>query len=318
MKKRSIILVVVQVLLLVAIGGLLYWIFSMTEENISAEKQINDRETAVIEHSKKLKDLVEMYFDANKQYPSNWDELIAFAKDGYVTEPKQVYDPNNLGKFEPKEGYVDEVWGEFSKDTIWYEASYHLLALRAKKDNPNWSNDYIDTVYARKAIYPKLTDAEIEELRYIPYSNKVEFQIATVKTPTQMKVMVYDEKQKKEVEETVDTMINGRFRCHAPYVSFLDTKEYSQQFWNFIDDKFNYYVKNADGNKEMLKQMAADGSYKALTSTETRNGETKPKYYSGTTPETRIYMDIEFFGVTFGNLEKASLDGSWEDQRTKN
>ena len=28
-------------------------------------------------------------------------------------------------------------------------------------------------------------------------------------------------------------------------------------------------------------------------------------------------IDIEYFGVTVGSLEKVSLDGSWEDQRSK-
>lgn len=318
MKKVFNILNLAKVLLLCAIGGLLYWNFSQIEENVTAQDQIVHRETAVVEHSKKLKELVELYFEAYQQYPGNWDELTAFALNGYVTRPSHIYDPNNLGKFEPKPGYVDENWGEFSKDTVWTEPSYHLLRLKALKENPNWTNDVIDTLYARKAIYPGLSDEQVKNIRYIPNSNKVEYQISVVKTPTTFKVKVYDEKLKKEVDKEIDTIINGRFRCHAPYVHFFDTKEYAQQFWNFIDDKFNYYVKNADGNKDMLKQMAADGSYKALTSTVTKDGVTMPKYYSGTTPETRIYMDIEFFGVTFGNLEKASLDGSWEDQRTKN
>lgn len=295
---------------------MVYWNFSQIEENVTAQNQIEERETAVVEHSKKIKELVELYFEAYKQYPGNWDELTAFAQEGYVVRTSSVYDPNNLGKFEVKKGYVDKTWGEFSKDTIWHEPSYRLLELREKKNNPNWSNDIIDTLYARNLVYPNFSDEDIANIRYIPYSDNVEFEIRVVKTPTKFKTMVYDEKEKKEVQKEIDTIINGRFRCHAPYAKFLNTEEYSQQFWNFIDDKFNYYVKNADDDKETLKQMAADGSYKALTSKKENSNE--PKYNSGTTAESRIDVDINFFGVTFGSLEKASLDGSWEDQRTKN
>lgn len=322
MKKVFNILNLVKVLLVGAIAYLVYWNFSQIEENVSAESQIQERETAVIEHSKKLKELVELYREAKGEYPGNWDELVAFAQDGYVTRPSNIYDPNNLGKFEPKAGYVDEKWGEFSKDTIWHEPSFRLLAAAAKKENPNWTNDVIDTIYARDAVYPNMSNEEISNIRYIPYSDKVEYQIDVVKTPskTTVKYKEFDKKTKKEVEKEKDTtiMINGRFRCHAPYIEFLNTDEYAQQYLNFIDEKFNYYVKNADGNKEMLKHMAADGAYKALKATTTKDGKETPKYYSGTTPETRVYIDMYFFGVTFGSLEKASLDGSWEDQRTKN
>lgn len=301
MKKGLNILTLAKILMVFAVVGLIYWNFAIIEENVSAQSQIEERETAVIEKEKQLKEIVEMYHKANGKYPGSCDEIVKFAKEGYVVEKREVYDRNNLGKYEYKKGYVDPIWGEFSKDTIWHEPSYRLLAAKAKKANPNFDNYEENIVYARKTITAKLTDEQIENLRYIPYTdNKIEFQIDTLTGP-------YGD---------------HRFRCHAPYVKFLDTKEYNQQFWNYIEDKFNYFVKNAEGNADKFKQMTADGAYKAITTKITVTDEngvqhTTPKYYIGSTPESRIYLDINFFGVTFGDLEKATLDGSWEDQRAK-
>jgi hypothetical protein len=60
--------------------------------------------------------------------------------------------------------------------------------------------------------------------------------------------------------------------------------------------------------------MAADGAYVALTS---KGEDGMPKYFVGSSAESRRYIDINFFGVTFGDLDKTTLDGSWEDQRAK-
>lgn len=279
--------------LVLGVIALIYWNFTLIETNVSAQVQIEERETAVIEHSKKLKEIAEMYHKANGRYPGSCDEIVEFAQNGFVVEKNEVFDRNNLGKYEVKKGYVDPKWGEFSKDTVWHEPSYHLLAMKEKKTNPAFDNIKIDTIYARNTIMKGFSDEEVENLRYIPYSDKVEFEIDTLRGD-------YNE---------------HRFRCHAPYAKFLDTEEYSQQFWNFIEDKFNYYVKNAEVNPDKLKKMAADGAYTALTSTDEDTG--MPKYYVGSSAESRRYIDINFFGVTFGDLDKTTLDGNWEDQRTK-
>ena len=296
--SKPVVLYSTLAVLVLGVIALIYWNFTLIETNVSAQVQIEERETAVIEHSKKLKEIVEMYHRANGRYPGSCDEIVEFAQNGFVVEKNEIYDRNNLGKFTPKKGYVPtdpekEWWHEFSKDTIWEEPCYRLYVLKEKKTNPAFDNIRIDTVYARTSILKNFSDEEVANLRYIPYSDKVEFEIDTLRGS-------YNE---------------HRFRCHAPSAKFLDTEEYSQQFWNFIEDKFNYYVKNAEVNPDKLKLMAADGAYKALTSKDTVSG--LPKYFVGSSAESRRYIDINFFGVTFGDLDKTTLDGSWEDQRTK-
>ena len=280
MKNSSIILTIVKLLLVGGICVLGYLLYTLLDENITAQDQIKERTTAVIERSKLLKEVVSLYHEANnKHYPKNAQELVDFALNGCKIDTLEKLDPNNLGKFE-----IDEK----TKDTIWKEKSYYHLAQERKAIDPTWTNDSVAITYARNTILAKLTDKEIKDLCIIPHSDKVEYTI-----------QVYQDVQDGDTIEY--------FRCHAPYRAFLNTKEYNQQFWNFIEEKFNYYVKNEDTSDD-IKKMASEGAYKVLT---------EKKYKRGTRPETRIVMDINFFGVTFGDLDHVTLDGNWEDPRAK-
>lgn len=282
MKNSSIILTIVKILLVVGIGILGYLLYTLLDENITAQDQIKERTTAVIERSKLIKDVVSLYHQANnKHYPKNSTEIVNFALTGCKIDTLEKLDPNNLGKFE-----IDPE----SKDTIWKEKSYYHLVQERKAVDPTWTNDSVAITYARNTILAKLSDEEIRNLCIIPYSDNVEYTI-----------QVYQEVD----EDDGDTI--EYFRCHAPYRAFLNTKEHNQQFWNFIEEKFNYYVKNEDTSND-IKKMASEGAYKVLT---------EKKYKRGSRPETRIVMDINFFGVTFGDLDKVTLDGNWEDPRAK-
>lgn len=281
MKKSFNILTVVKILLVGVIAVLGYFLYSLLNENITAQEQIQVRTTAVIERSKLLKDLVNMYQEANDAYPASTKDIVEFAKNGYLVKESQKFDPNNLGKFE------EPIIGT---DTVWIQKSYYHLVKEAKAEDPNWTNTILDTIYARNTILAELTDEEVDNLCIIPFSDNVEYTI-----------------QRIEYIDNNDTL--QHFRCHAPYLAFLNSKEHNQQFWNFIEEKFNYEVKNNENiSEENKKRMNADGAYKAIT---------EKKYSIGTKPETRIVIDIEYFGITFGSLEKATLDGNWEDPRAK-
>jgi hypothetical protein len=84
-------------------------------------------------------------------------------------------------------------------------------------------------------------------------------------------------------------------------VKFIDTDTYNQEFWNELNDRFNYFINHAEANEDM-KKMKAEG----LKATVTRN----PKFMIGEAHP--IPMDIEFFGVTFGSLEEPTNEaGNW-------
>lgn len=250
--------------LLAIVVALIYWIWTLLATPINFESHFSSREQVVIEKEKHIIDLVQAYRDSNpkKQFTTNWDELIDFALNGTMEYRSQIYDENNL------------------------ENTAILAELRKDKD---WKNERVVKVAARDTIFDdafgvcRLTEEQIKDLRYIPFTdNKEEFKLDTA------------------------TYESGSYRthlirCHAPYVKFIDTDTYNQDFWNKLNDKFNYFINHSEANED-LKKMKADG----LKATVTRN----PKFMIGS--EHPIPMDIEFFGVTFGSLEEPTNEaGNW-------
>ena len=239
---------VFQLLLLVAIAGLTYWIYAQIATNVKADEQIKEREGVVIEKAKVIRELVQAYKDSrpDKKYTTNWDTIIDFAKNGYIVEKNEK---------------VVEVP---VREKILKHAGYK-------------------------------TDEEINELRYIPFSNKKEFQLDTV-------------------TYVMGTYKSHIMRCHAPYVHFINTEEYNQQFWNMLETKFQLFIANSEASDQM-KKMKADGLKQAIQKVADKENPSKmvAKYNIGSV--VPIPMDIEFFGVTFGSLEENSDKGSWEDGR---
>ena len=255
---------VFQLLLLVAIVGLGYWIYSMIAVNVNAENQIKEREKIVIEKAQVIRELVQAYRDSrpDKKYTTNWDVITEYAKNGYIVEKSEIYDENNLKNA--------EILAELRKDK-------------------NWKNERVTSVPARDTLFDdaygvcRLTEDQIRELRYIPFThNKEEFRLDTI---------TYE----------VGSYRTHLIRCHAPYIKFIDTETYNQWFWNELNDQFNYFLNHQEANED-LKKMKAEG----LKATVTRN----PKYMIGEAHP--IPMDLEFFGISFGSLEEPTNEaGSW-------
>ena len=252
-------------LLLVAIVcALLIWIWSMISVPIKFESHFAERSKAVIEKEEYIIKLVQGYRDSNKdkKFTTNWDELIDFALNGTMEYRSQIYDENNLKNA--------EILAELRKDK-------------------NWKNERVVSVPARDTLFDdaygvcRLTEDQIRELRYIPFThNKEEFRLDTI---------TYE----------VGSYRTHLIRCHAPYIKFIDTDTYNQWFWNELNDQFNYFINHQEANED-LKKMKAEG----LKATVTRN----PKYMIGEAHP--IPMDLEFFGISFGSLEEPTNEaGSW-------
>ena len=236
----------------------------MLSTPIKFESHFAERSKAVIEKEEYIIKLVQGYRDSNpnKKFTTNWDELIDFALNGTMEYRSQIYDENNLKNA--------EILAELRKDK-------------------NWKNERILRVPARDTLFDddlgvcRLTEQDIRELRYIPFThNAEEFELDTA---------TYE----------VGSYRTHLIRCHAPYVKFIDTDTYNQEFWNELNDRFNYFINHAEANEDM-KKMKAEG----LKATVTR----EPKFMIGEAHP--IPMDIEFFGVTFGSLEEPTNEaGNW-------
>lgn len=254
----------ITLILLAAVVGLVYWIGSMLATPIQFEKHFSDRSNAVIEKEEYIIKLVQSYRDSHpeKKFTTNWDELIDFALNGTMEYRSQIYDENNLKNA--------EILAELRKD-------------------PNWKNERVVRVAARDTIFDddfgvcRLSEEQIRHLRYIPFTNNTEeFELDTA---------TYE----------LDSYRTHLIRCHAPFVKFIDVETYNQEFWNEINDRFNYFINHSEANEDM-KKMKADGLKTTITKS--------PKYMIGDAHP--IPMDIEFFGISFGSLEEPTNEaGSW-------
>lgn len=230
----------------------------------SVREDFDERSQVVIEKEENIIKLVQAYRDSNseKKFTTNWDELVDFALNGTMEYRSQIYDENNLKNA--------EILAELRKDK-------------------NWKNERVVRVAARDTIFDddfgvcRLTEEQIRNLRYIPFTNNTEeFELDT---------MTYESGSYR----------THLIRCHAPFVKFIDVETYNQEFWNEINDRFNYFINHSEANEDM-KKMKADG----LKATITKN----PKYMIGEAHP--IPMDIEFFGISFGSLEEPTNEaGSW-------
>lgn len=271
--SRSIVLLLATLVMVGVVAVLIWMIIGQVATPIQYEKHFEERSNVVIEKEQYIIKLVQAYRDNNpkKEFTTNWDELINFALNGDVQYRSQIYDEYNLGGM---------VWDEVKQDSVYMESFAEIRERELKKDK-NWKNERIVTVPARDTIFDdafgnrRLTDEDIRNLRYIPFTdNAIEFQLDTA---------TYE----------AGAYRTHLIRCHAPYVTFIDTKTYSQEFWNMLNDQFEMFVNHQEANEDM-KKMKADGIKVAV--------EKDEKYMIGNSHP--IPMDIEFFGISFGSLEE--------------
>ncbi|MBQ2374160.1 MAG: hypothetical protein II299_03490 [Alistipes sp.] len=197
----------IQIFLGLVIVALVYVIADMIHTPLKFEQQLKERNAAVIV---KLKDIrsAERAFKSKYQYFTNdFDSLINFIlTDSLEMERKLVDEDDSVAMAKLK---------------------------KAKKKNVEKYNlAVIDTIFNPR----KLSKEQIEALRYIPYTNNVEFILEAGKV------------NKGNVDVPV-------VECRAPYKAYLDTIEFRQNIINLIDDKVNNF-----GQYAGLKFGSMEGS----------------------------------------------------------
>jgi hypothetical protein len=134
----------------------------MVSTPIQFEKHFETRTAAVIEKEQHIVKLVQAYRDNNseKKFTTNWDELTDFALNGTIEYRSQIYDENNL----ENAALIEEL----------------------RKQDPSWKNERVLKIAVRDTVFDdafgkcRLTEQQIAELRYIPFTdNKEEFQLDT-------------------------------------------------------------------------------------------------------------------------------------------
>lgn len=282
--KKNLTTKIVSLVLLVVIVVLLVWVYKLIEKPVKFENDTNKREQVVIRvMEEEVIPLVRAYRDVHGKFTTDWDVLTEFALHSDIEFRSAIYDENNLDN----KAKIDSL----------------------KKIDPNWKNERVEVYKVRDVVFDVngqdrvLSDEHIKNIRYIPFSNKREFQLMTT---------TYESGSYKT------ELIRG----HAPYVHFLDIEHYNQEVWNLLNDKFTLFVNNSEASEDM-KKMKSEGLKKAIERVpviDEKTGEyvlnpdgTKkmaPRHTIGVA--VPIDFDIEYFGLTFGSLETPTSEaGNW-------
>ena len=197
----------IQFLLGLAIIGLVYVVANLIYTPLSFEQQLDERNAAV---TVKLKDIraAERAFKSKYQYfTGDFDSLINFILTDSLTMERKLVDEDD-------------------------SVAMAQLKKAGKKNIEKYNLAVIDTIFNPR----KLSKEDVENLRFIPHTNNMEFILeAGLVDKSNVKVPVVE--------------------CRAPYKAYLDTVEFRQNVINLIDDKVNNF-----GQYAGLKFGSMEGS----------------------------------------------------------
>ena len=197
---------IAQIVLAFVIVGLVYVIYQQISTPIKFDKELATRQASVIERIKDIRTAERAFKSKYMRFTGSFDSLEQFI----LTDTLEL-----------ERKLVDE------DDSV----AMAMLKKSGKKNVEKFKIAVIDTIFSPK----KLTEKEVKELRYIPYSNNKPYYLEAGIITTESKVVI-------PVVE-----------CRAPYKEFLDTVAYHQEVVNLIDDaenNFNRYAGVKFGSME--------------------------------------------------------------------
>ena len=184
----------VQFLLGLVIIGLIYVVATLIHTPLSFEKQLEERNADVIVKLKDIRAAERAYKSKYQQFTGDFDSLIYFILNDSLEMERKLVDEDD-------------------------SVAMAQLKKAGKKNVEKYSIAVIDTIFNPR----KLSKEDVNNLRYIPHTNNVEFILEAAKIMTGANVLV-------PVVE-----------CRAPYKSYLDTVAYRQNIINLIDDRVNNF-----------------------------------------------------------------------------
>ena len=196
----------VQFLLGLVIIGLIYVVATLIHTPLSFEKQLEERNADVIVKLKDIRAAERAYKSKYQQFTGDFDSLIYFILNDSLEMQRKLVDEDD-------------------------SVAMAQLKKAGKKNVEKYNLAVIDTIFNPR----KLSKEDVQNLRYIPHTNNVEFILEAAKVMTGANVLV-------PVVE-----------CRAPYKIYLDTVAYRQNIINLIDDRennFNAYAGLKFGSME--------------------------------------------------------------------
>ena len=184
----------VQFLLGLVIIGLIYVVATLIHTPLSFEKQLEERNADVIVKLKDIRAAERAYKSKYQQFTGDFDSLIYFILNDSLEMERKLVDEDD-------------------------SVAMAQLKKAGKKNVEKYNIAVIDTIFNPR----KLSKEDVNNLRYIPHTNNVEFILEAAKIMTGANVLV-------PVVE-----------CRAPYKYYLDTVAYRQNIINLIDDRVNNF-----------------------------------------------------------------------------
>ena len=184
----------VQFLLGLVIIGLVYVVATLIHTPLSFDKQLETRNADVIVKLKDIRAAERAYKSKYQQFTGDFDSLIYFILNDSLEMERKLVDEDD-------------------------SVAMAQLKKAGKKNVEKYSLAVIDTIFNPR----KLSKEDVQNLRYIPHTNNVEFILEAAKVMTGANVLV-------PVVE-----------CRAPYKLYLDTVAYRQNIINLIDDRVNNF-----------------------------------------------------------------------------
>ena len=184
----------VQFLLGLVIIGLIYVVATLIHTPLSFDKQLEERNADVIVKLKDIRAAERAYKSKYQQFTGDFDSLIYFILNDSLEMERKLVDEDD-------------------------SVAMAQLKKAGRKNVEKYSLAVIDTIFNPR----KLSKEDVQNLRYIPHTDKVEFILEAAKIMTGANVLV-------PVVE-----------CRAPYKMYLDTVAYRQNIINLIDDRVNNF-----------------------------------------------------------------------------
>ncbi len=182
---------ILQLVLALAVVGLGYYVYVLIATPINFETEQKLREKAVIERIKDIRTAERQFKSKYQHFTADFDSLVNFVLNETMEGERKIVDED---------------------DSV---AMARLKKLRKK-------NIEKFTYSIKDSLFKHLSDEDILNLRYIPYTdNKTEFLLDAGILTTESKIVI----------PTVE--------CRAPYIAFLDTVAYRQEVINLVDNCLN-------------------------------------------------------------------------------
>ena len=184
---------IIQFVLGLVVLALAYYVYVLISTPIKFENEQKLREAAVIERIKDIRTAERQFKSKYQRFTADFDTLITFVLTETMDGERKIVDED---------------------DSV-------AMAQAKRKYGKKFKNVEKFTYSVKDSLFKHLSVEDVQNLRYIPYSDNKEFYLEAAILTTESKIVI----------PTVE--------CRAPYINFLDTVVYRQEVINLVDNCLN-------------------------------------------------------------------------------